>query len=408
MSAFHLHPTRQLLSLSQTCLYLAVGCFCLWSLSPGLGQDVHQPFQITIEGGKTSVEETVLPVDPAIRIQLLTAGNMAYGLSTPDGKRLTFSQGSAQTQFLLDGQQIYPGNCRQAPLPPGPRKQPRHGTMYIWQHGNLHITQEQVVVPTRLPNKARPGDKRHMDAVLFKYVIENKGQQPVKVGMMVRIDMYNWTTDGPVFAAPTTLPGKIIDGMALVDKQVPDYLQSLQHPNLQNPGHLAYFTFNLGRKWEKPSKVIATRHGSPMNGWDVQPQPSTGDSDIIIFWETKSLAAGKKREILYAYGTGIASSPENEGRVTIELGGSFEPNKLCTITALVDDPLEGQSLQLRLPPGMERLQGPAIQPVPAPTEDNRSIVQWQARVRQPGRHPIEIKSSHGVTTSKIVTVTSRQ
>jgi hypothetical protein len=106
----------------------------------------------------------------------------------------------------------------------------------------------------------------------------------------------------------------------------------------------------------------------------------------------------------YAYGVGIASSPENEGRVTMALSGSFEPKKTFTVAAYVDDPVEGQSLTLELPPGVELLEGKQVQPVPAPLGGGSSLVLWRARVRELGRFPLRIRSSTGLTQTKTVTV----
>jgi hypothetical protein len=76
------------------------------------------------------------------------------------------------------------------------------------------------------------------------------------------------------------------------------------------------------------------------------------------------------------------------------------------VTAYVDDPVESQSLTLELPPGMEYVEGKAIQPVPAPAGDvNKSVVLWKARVLRPGHYPIRIHSSNGVTQTQIVTIT---
>src|SRR3712207_7555540 len=47
---------------------------------------------------------------------------------------------------------------------------------------------------------------------------------------------------------------------------------------------------------------------------------------------------GQMREMVWGYGGGLSSDPESEGRVSLGLGGSFEPGKLFSITATVDDP----------------------------------------------------------------------
>src|SRR5262249_5574359 len=130
------------------------------------------------------------------------------------------------------------------------------------------------------------------------------------------------------------------------------------------------------------------------------------DSAIGLFFETKEIKPGGKRELAYAYGEGIAVSAESEGRFQTSLSGSFEPGKTFTVSALVADPAHGQTLSLALPKGMQRLEGKDTQPVAPLTLDNEySNVLWKCRVTEPGTHAIRIHSSTGVTQSKIVSVT---
>lgn len=376
----------------------------IWLATTAFTQTVTKPYKVIIKDEKTAVVEPILPIDPTLRINLQPSFGMSYGLMTPDGKRLTFSTGSAQTAFKIDGQRVQP-TAQQQPLPAKKGSSiPRYGWMYSQQFNNVHVTQYQEVVPSKLPGPPKAGEKRKMDTVLFKYVIENTGNQNVTFGLRVRTDMYNWTTDGPAFWAPTTLPGKILDGVALEGKDIPDYLISIQNRDLQAPGHLAYYTFNQGNNWEKPSKVVVTSHGAADMGWEVQVIPGQFDTDTALFWAEKPLKPKQKRVIMYGYGTGIATSPENEGKITAVLGGSFEPNKTFTITAYVDDPIESQILTLSLPAGMEMIEGKESQPVSSPDSDNRSILFWKCRVLQPGNFLLQIQSSNGVTLTKNIQV----
>jgi hypothetical protein len=130
-----------------------------------------------------------------------------------------------------------------------------------------------------------------------------------------------------------------------------------------------------------------------------------GDSALAVFFDPKEIKPGGKREFGYAYGKGVAESPESEGRVEIRLGGSFELGKLFTINALVHDPVAGQSLVLELPKGLAMVDGREIQPVPQTTADApQTLVQWKCRVLEYGRHTLQIRSSSGVTQTKVLTI----
>jgi hypothetical protein len=188
----------------------------------------------------------------------------------------------------------------------------------------------------------------------------------------------------------------------LQGKTMPAYVQVLQVPNLQNPGQVGQFTLKLGTSLESPSRMALTNLGVCFQGWDVPAAPA-GDSAVAIFFDDKEVPAHGKRSMGYAYGIGLASSPESEGRVTLALGGSFEPGKLFTLTAYVEEPVEGQNLTLQLPEGMELVEGKEVQPVPPP-EGTGSIVQWRARVQRLGQFPVRVRSSTGLTQTKTITV----
>jgi cyclophilin family peptidyl-prolyl cis-trans isomerase len=87
---------------------------------------------------------------------------------------------------------------------------------------------------------------------------------------------------------------------------------------------------------------------------------------------------------------------------TLTMSGSFAPGKLITITAQVDFPAAGESLTLVLPPGLERVEGKEIQPVPAAA--GSSLVLWRVRAAEPGELTVSVRSSTGVVQSGSIKV----
>lgn len=79
-----------------------------------------------------------------------------------------------------------------------------------------------------------------------------------------------------------------------------------------------------------------------------------------------------------------------------------------TVTAQVHDPVPAQTLILELPEGIELVEGREIQPVPeAPATAGApllSFVEWRCSVRELGCHRLRLRSSTGVTQTKILTV----
>jgi hypothetical protein len=361
------------------------------------------PVQVSIQDDKAVTAEPLLPIDPVQYIQVTGQGNMQLVMRV---NNQMLHLGSIQTVFQIDGRVYFPGAppgrllAQNQPLPSASGKK-RNGFMSAYQLGKLTITQEVEVVPT----KAAAGQKRRLDSALVRYVVDNQDNEPHKVGVRVSFDVFIVSNDGALFAAPNQ-PGKILDGVELKGKQVPEYLQFLERPNLNNPGFVAHMTYNFGKSSPMPDRVCLTNLGGLFapNQWNIQILRAMGDSAMGFFWDPKDIAPKSKRNLAYAFGQGIAPNPEGDGRVTVVLGGSFEPGKLFTIAAHVQDPAPGQNLTLELPEGMQRLEGKQLQPVPPVGGDGGTLVLWKARVLRPGQFPVRVHSSTGVTQTKIVTI----
>jgi hypothetical protein len=384
------------------------GFLVLGVVTLGMGQEPRPKVLVKITDEKPTVVEPVLPIDPTQRIQYQPQGNLSLRISNSMGRNLHLSH---YTVLQVDGQFIFPGNGGQfevnnGPLSKTPGGKARLGFMSVWKLNDLRITMTAEVVPTRPPKN---GTKRLLNSVLVRYQVENKGKQSHKVGVRPYFDTYIIDNDGALFAAPN-FPKKILDGIELKDKQLPDYVQVLQRPDLANPGFVAHLTLNLGGGIEKPNRIILTRHGAFRNQWDMQAVQAMGDSAMAVYWDPRDVKPGGKREVGYAYGEGIAYGPASAGNVSVNLGGSFEPGKVFTIAAMVNDPAPGQSLTLELPDSMERVEGKRVQPVPTTGDDQeaQTMVLWKARVLRTGEFPIRIRSSTGVTLTKVINISEAE
>jgi hypothetical protein len=396
---------------------MGVGTLVIAVLAAGAAQDVPagNPYKVTIRDNSPTVVETAVAIDPVPRIRYQAQG-LGAQITDEQGRQLHLSHFPT---LNIDGQMVQAGGFGGfgggVGGPPGVRMEKnnqalgkaaggrqRHGFQSIYVYNNdLRVTCTCEVMPTKATGATK---KRRSDSVLLRYLVENKGQKEHKCGLRVYMDVYVITNDGALFAAPT-FPNKILDGIELKGKTLPDYVQLLEQPNLQNPGFVAHLTLNLGSNLEKPERVVLTRHGIGFNMWDMQAVQSMGDSALGIFWEPKEIKPGGRREFAYGYGQGIVLPPEGEGQYEVKLGGSFEPGKLFTITALVSDPAPGQALTLQLPEGVEAVEGRLTQPVPLPLEDQaNSVVMWKARITQTGEFPLQVRSSTGMAHTKVVLV----
>ena len=387
---------------------IMTGCGFVILLASVAAQEPRGPVKVTIKDGRAVVGESTLPLDQTVRIKPEFSGQNAFGLAV-EGKNITCStQGSVWQSIIVSGNIsnpfASPENNPPMPLPQTAAGKKRLGTQSSWQHNGVHVTQFIEIVPSKPSQKTALGQKRKLDTCRVTYILENKDNRPHKVAFKTAVDILIVSNDRALFASPTTEPGKILNGVRLEGKALPEYIWVLEQPDLTNPGFMATMTFKHG-KGENPNKVVLANLGVVANfqQWDVPPVMA-GDSACALFWEEKELKPGHKRELVWGYGGGISTSGENDGKVTIGLSGSFEPGKLFTIVAQVDDPLPDQALALELPVGLDRVDGREIQAVAPASETGSSVVLWKARVVRPGDYEIRVRSSTGAVQSKQVMI----
>jgi hypothetical protein len=393
----------QTLIVSLPCLVL------LMAATLGAGQDAAGPVKVVVKDGKLLAAE--VPVDPTPRIQVGYAGGMMLGLSVGGTKITCTPQMSIMPTVRVDNQELQPGfnpvngqASQQQPLPPGPFGKKRLGTQTVWMHNGLRFTHFVEMVPSRLSALTGAIPQRRLDTVRLSCLVENKDSRDHVVEFRSFIDTMIADNDGALFAAPSTAPGKVLDGEILQGNRLPDVLQVLERPNLDNPGFVASMTLKFGGKVEGPNRVVLSNTMAFNGGWEVPALKANGDSACFLYWASKTIKPGEKRNMVWAYGAGVAGGPEGEDNVAVALGGSFEPGKLFTVMATVDDPVPGQTLTLELPAGMERIEGNARQPVPAPGATGISAVLWKARVVQLGDYALKVRSSTGVTQIKNISI----
>jgi hypothetical protein len=363
--------------------------------------------KVRVEQEKEETFEAGGPVDPTPRLQLRQVGQtFAMYITQENGQRLHLSHYPTikidGTVFMPVGKGAIAGGTFEVVKEGLPKKggKDRIGYMKVWTKDDIRITQTAELTPS----KTLIDGKRRLDAVLVRYTIENKGSVPHSVGLRTAIDPMLGNQRNCKFAAPNQ-PNKILQGVELKDREIPAYVQALQNADLRNPGQVAHVTFALGGGFERPERVVLTSMQGKRDLWDL-PVIANGFSSLVgFFWEPKDLRPGGKRELAYAFGSSLAAPVGADANFQVQFAGSFEKGKLFTIAATIADPADGQSLELELPKGLERVQGKQIQPVP-PGEEAipYSRVEWKCRVLEYGEHPIRIRSSAGVSKTAKLTI----
>ena len=172
---------------------------------------------------------------------------------------------------------------------------------------------------------------------------------------------------------PFTLPGKkeLISTQAeFKGKDVPDFVQILQNPDLSNPGIVAQLNLRISDKLEAPSRFLLTRYPvtvtndkKSLDKWDVPLLDFGDDSSVVMYWDEKELKPKETREVAFAYGLGSVSvsSPTN-AKLAVTVGGAMHRGGELTVVALVADPAAKRAT-LKLPEGLEAID-PLTQDVP--------------------------------------------
>jgi hypothetical protein len=137
---------------------------------------------------------------------------------------------------------------------------------------------------------------------------------------------------------------------------------------------------------------------------------SNGRNTSIVTWKVLVERTGEFH-LKVSSSTGISQSKTiaiargaalTGGKLSLDLQGSFEPDQVFTVLGKVTQPLEGQTLTLHLPAGLQKTEGSETQPVPTGAKD--AVVAWKVKVVEPGKYPVRVSSSTGVAQTKTITI----
>jgi hypothetical protein len=379
-----------------------------------------QPLKVEITGEDTSLvagqSRGDFPVDKKPRIGWGYGPGMRFGVTALETmKKLTYSLtgDTNQTMVRIDGKHFEIGSGklieRDVKLAVDPARNTFGGSRTVWSGGKLFFTQILELVPNQQPVQVGGQMKRVLDTVQIRYILENKDNKPHSLGLRLQLDTLIGINDGVPFTVPG-LPGLVTQFADFPkDGPVPDFIQALERPNLQNPGTIAHLSLKMGNGMEAPDRVSLTNWpGGGFPEWEVPLLPLAGDSAVILYWKEQQLKPGEKREIGFAYGLGHVASTEPGGKLGLTLGGSFAPGQTFTATAYAQNPTKGQTLTLELPQGLARVEGEGDEkqtvPAPVPGSNNTSVVTWKVKVLQTGSFPLKVVSSNGQSQARTISI----
>jgi hypothetical protein len=376
-----------------------------------------------------AVGDDNIPIDtehPKVMVQFDSAtGSMRFGITDKDDRKLTYDKTGRtnSTVLRIDKADVMFGNPTDGQWITMSKDLQYGGKESVWVSSRppgskIQVTQIVEVIPgepVEYSAKEKGKLKRFLDTVSVRYRMENKGNADTLVGLRMLLDTLIGDNDG----APFIVPGRsgLVDKMEDFKqaKQIPDFVQVLERGDMKDPGIVAFLNLKLGGGVEAPDRVQLTQWPGIENlgRWTIDMRPidapvvgrDVPDSAVVMTWNPKFLKPGEKREVGFAYGLG-GLSVSNNGHLGVNVGGSFTPGGSMTVIALVTSPAKGETLELKVPPGL-RLLGDARQTVPPVAADaavQQSPVTWHIQAEREGTFTIEVHSSTNVTQRKTIKV----
>lgn len=386
--------------------------------------DLPKPEQVDVDPGKPLPDEPVViaPVDLAPRIEVRFSRNRRFGVSMladgdERGKKLTYAidGNTNDTCVKINGREGTFGEDgswkkRAEALGTAPDGRQRIGESNTFlMPPDIEVTQIIEVVPGDQAVEIKPGEyRRLLNTCLIRYILVNKGQQTRRVGVRHMLDTFIGKNDG----VPFTIPGRneLVSTYEVFNdpKEVPDFIQALEYPNLQRPGTIAHLTLRLSDRLEPPDRVLLTRW-KPSPSWEIPLRPIGDDSCCVLYWSEKELKPNERREIGFAYGLGNVASDQGGGALAVTLAkGVFKPSESFDVTAYVNNPLPDETVTLDVPAGFSLEKTPAKQKVPpvgAGAATRNSVITWRVTAaNRQGNFKLNVKSSRGVAQAKNIIV----
>jgi hypothetical protein len=365
----------------------------------------RQRFGIVIPGGQGNPDKALTFMDRDSKGRLSNPGRTSNLCIRYDGKDFLFGRrGDGQPSVIHvrahSGRKAEAQADGYMPVlqPVAGEKHPVYRSVFIYSDENQRDPEGDPVGirVTQEVSLRRSDVSRRYEVVLVRFVVENTGSKPHRVGLRYMLDTFIGSNDG----VPFLVPGQdrlIQDKAEFRGQDIPQFIQALEKADLQNPGTVAHLMLQLpGSRYEPPERVvIAAWPDSKLGGrcrghsteWepDFHPITKTSDSAVFIYWAEKELPPGEKREMGFAYGLGQLSPSLAAGgktQLAMSVSGALRRGSDFTVTAYVANPERGQQIEIRLPEGFRLVRGEPRRSVPA-VSGAYVPISW--RVRAPDR-----------------------
>jgi hypothetical protein len=282
-------------------------------------------------------------------------------------KRLTYEEkgGTNNTCVKVDGNQYLFGNLGSQGA--WVKKEEARGNKRVgWD--SSWITQNESIFVKQSVDLVPGENSLLLDTVLVRYTVENRAKTPHSVGLRVMLDTFIGANDGVPFAVPGSEGKKdrLVDTMEIFDqKDIPDYIQALEKPDLRDPGTVAHLGLKIPGFEPLEKMVICRWPGNKEFRWggredyeSMHANEEKPDSCVFLYWAVDEMNPGDVRKLAFTYGLNtISGVAGGEGKLALTSGGSTRPGDEFTVTAYVKNAEDGQVVTLTLPPGFSFAKG---------------------------------------------------
>jgi hypothetical protein len=267
-------------------------------------------------------------------------------------------------------------------------------SVFLFDREGVEVTQSVDLVPGE--------QTRLLDTVMVRYKVENRSKIDRTVGLRVMLDTYIGANDGVPFAVPggEGRPDRLVSTTATFEgRDIPDYVQALERPDLQDPGTVAQLGLKLPDYEPLDRMIICRWPGEKNMRWDVgKPEGMRNNEDkpdscVLLYWAYKAMRPDEVRKLAFTYGLGSVGAGGGDGKIALTTGGSTRPGREFIVTAYVKEPKEGQVVRLILPEGFAFARGHEAEKKIEGTGGNLAQVSWRVRsASREGQYVIEAVS----------------
>ncbi|MGE3805699.1 MAG: hypothetical protein AB7K24_13565 [Gemmataceae bacterium] len=411
--------------------------------NPTFGQESKQTFQVVGEeirpignpndggdfkkvepngpdfGPDDKVEEIEFNGDPLLSI-VIKEQNQRFGIGLPrerdprnpgETKRLTYAPDGSynNTCVKIDGyENIFgqnpggwdtdrQGQIKQREILPG------RAWVSTWKFPqNVFVTQTLFIIPNDATKK--------LDTLLVHYLIENRDSRSHSVGTRVMLDTFIGANDGTPFLVPGR-PGLVDTKLDIINsRDIPDFVQTLESPDLAKPGVIAQVNLKLPAglrlnagdpEMEPITRLVISRYpGNPEIRWDFvrdgkfwdmndKSKGRENDSCVTVYGEYRPMVPKEKRVMAFTYGLGqLSSLGKNDAKLGLTYGGQPQPGKQITVSAWLRDARPNQRVMLDLPAGMKFVEGYKNEQLAVAGVGRLSQASWKVEVDEAAKPAI--------------------